>query len=127
MPKTSAPVRTRRARSPQSEEPRRTRSQESAAPARTGGRTPERLVADLSAIVLCLIGGLLALALLRPGSAGMVGTFLFQFIRLWMGSVVHVAPLFFFGAGLALALDHRRANSSQMLFGIAGMLIVLFG
>jgi S-DNA-T family DNA segregation ATPase FtsK/SpoIIIE len=127
MPKTSAPTRTRRARAPQAEEPRRARSQESAAPARTGGRPPERLIADLSAIALCLLGGLLTLALLRPGSAGMVGSFLFEFIRLWMGSVVHVAPLLFFGAGITLALDHRRATSSQMLFGIAGMLIVLFG
>lgn len=127
MAKTSAPTRTRRARAPQAEEPRRSRSQESAAPARPGGRSPERLWADLTAIALCLLGGLLTLALLRPGSAGMVGAFLFEFIQLWMGSVVHVAPLLFFGAGAALALDHRRANNSQMLFGIAGMLIVLFG
>lgn len=127
MPKTSAPTRTRRARAAQPEEPRRARVPESAAPARVGGRSPERLWTDLTAIVLCLVGGLLTLALLRPGSAGMVGEFLVSFLRLWMGSVVHVAPLLFVGAGISLALDHRRATNVQMVLGMAGLLIVLFG
>jgi S-DNA-T family DNA segregation ATPase FtsK/SpoIIIE len=82
---------------------------------------------DLAAIVLALIGALLAVALFRPGSAGIVGSFLVHFIRLWMGSVVHVAPLLFFGSALALALDYRRATHGQMLLGIGGIMTVVFG
>jgi DNA segregation ATPase FtsK/SpoIIIE, S-DNA-T family len=79
------------------------------------------------AIGLCLVGILLALGLYKPGSAGGVGAFLVHFIRFWAGHVVYVAPLLLFGAGLALALDFRRATDGQMVAGVTGLLVTLFG
>jgi len=70
---------------------------------------------------------LVGLALLRPGSAGIVGAFLVSFLRVWMGAVVTVSPLIFFGAALMLALDYRRATTKQLVLGVAGILVVLFG
>jgi S-DNA-T family DNA segregation ATPase FtsK/SpoIIIE len=83
--------------------------------------------ADLLAIGFCLLGVLLALGLYRPGSAGPAGTFLVHFFRFWMGHVVHVAPLLLFAAGLGLAMDYRRATNLQMVLGVAGILVMLFG
>ena len=108
------------------------------APARNGPGSPAdrvdaaerssgRLLADLVAIGLCLMGALLALGLYRPGSAGWVGSSLVAFIRLWMGHLVHVAPVLFVGAGFGLALDYRRATNAQMLAGVAGLLVMVFG
>ena len=70
---------------------------------------------------------LLALGLYRHGSAGMIGSGLVQFVRLWTGAVVGVMPVFFWAAALALALDVRRVANNQMWLGLAGMLVVLFG
>ncbi len=110
-------ARTRRPRS----NPRPAPARQAAAPVRPQLRT------DLFAIGLALVGVLLALALYRPGSAGPFGRLLADLIRLLMGHVVFVAPVLFLGAGAALALDWRRATSSQMLWGVAGILVMLFG
>lgn len=90
-------------------------------------RPEGRLRADLFSIGLCLVGVLLALGLYRPGSAGFVGATLVYFTRFWMGYVVHAAPLLFLGAGLMLALDYRRATNLQMVLGMTGFLVMLFG
>src|SRR5688500_18947109 len=92
---------------------RRPRSHPALAEPRTGmpspadGRPPRpapknsaQLKTDLLAIGLFLLGALLALGLYRAGSAGGVGAFLVQFFRLWMGYVMHVAPLLFAGAAM---------------------------
>jgi S-DNA-T family DNA segregation ATPase FtsK/SpoIIIE len=91
------------------------------------GRSNGRLATDLSAIGMALVGALLALGLWAPGSAGWIGGFMVDFIRLWMGYVVNLAPVLFIGGGLALALDYRRATNTQVVLGAAGLLAVLFG
>src|SRR5688572_4056863 len=86
-----------------------------------------RLFSDLAAIGMCLLAILLALGLYAPGSSGPVGSFLVQFIRFWMGSVVYVAPVLFLVAGIALAMNYERALSAQALLGVGGLLVMLFG
>src|SRR3954449_9485752 len=93
-------TRTRRPRSrpvPMEEGPGAGRLTSSAA-----GRAPGRLGADLAALGLVLTGVLLGLGVYRPGSAGVVGSFLAQFIRLWTGYAVHVAPILLLGTGFLL-------------------------
>src|SRR6185369_5458360 len=43
------------------------------------------------------------------------------------GQVVYVAPLLFLAAGMALAFDYRRATNVQMVLGVTGLLVMLFG
>lgn len=126
MPRTnSAATRTRRPRS----RPGTADSLDLPArrPADPGARSNGRLLTDLAAIGLGLLGVLLALGLYRPGSAGAFGGLMVHFVQLWTGAVVQVMPLFFWGAALALALDFRRVANNQMALGIGGLLIVLFG
>lgn len=127
MDRTSASPRIRRPKSrPQPlEEAESSPKRPAARSAASAGRG--QLHSDLLAIGLCLVGALLALGLYRPGSAGWMGAFLVQFVRFWMGHVVMVAPLFFFGAGLMLALDYRRATNAQMVLGVVGLMMMLFG
>jgi cation transport ATPase len=123
---STAPVRTRRVRPAPEEPPRRPRPSTPAAEV-SSSRAQSRLRTDLISIAIGLLGVLVALALYRPGSCGVVGSFLVHFLRLWMGTVVHVSPLLLIGSAMMLALDYRRATNMQLLVGVAGMMVVLFG
>ncbi|MFN3652416.1 MAG: DNA translocase FtsK [Armatimonadota bacterium] len=121
---TTTRPRARRTRSKTSSPPPRPFS----APTAVGRGEPERsITADLLAIGMGLVGALLAISLWKPGSAGVVGTFLVHFVRLWMGHCVWVAPLLFLGTALGMALDYRRATNLQMVLGVTGLLALLFG
>jgi S-DNA-T family DNA segregation ATPase FtsK/SpoIIIE len=134
---TSASSRTRRstkaAALPEPELPaRRARGGEAvahgkAAPARISSERAQQLQSDLLAIGCFLVGALVAVALYSKGGAGVAGGYLVEMLRFWIGQMVHVSPILFLGAGLALALDYRRTTSSQMLIGIGGLLGVLLG
>lgn len=136
MATTKTATRTRRPRtnptlpapSPASTVTGRGREKETARP--RGGEVNVRtgqLRSDLFALGLGLLAALLTLALVKPGSAGLVGSGLIHFTRLWMGHAVHVAPVLMVGLALMLVFDYRRATNLQMVVGVGCLLATLFG
>ncbi len=125
MPTTKTASRTRRPRSKPAAASSRARN-EGGKGAAAIPQSPQ-LRSDLFALGMVLVAALLGLALLRPGSTGMVGAGLVHFVRLWMGHAVHVAPILMVGAALMLVFDYRRATNLQMVAGVTCLLITLFG
>jgi S-DNA-T family DNA segregation ATPase FtsK/SpoIIIE len=98
---------------------------------RTDRELPKKGVArrraDFLAVLCFLVGTLLALALLRKGSAGWLGASGVEVVRFWVGHVVVVCPLLLYGVAFALVVDYRKVLDSQLVWGTLGLLAVVLG
>lgn len=83
--------------------------------------------ADLGALGIVLLAGLLAGGYYLPGSTGALGGWFVGFSRLWIGILTAVAPILLCGAAVLLAFDRRRALSPQMALGCGLLLLALLG
>ena len=90
-------------------------------------RVSSQLRADLTALVLGLLGILLLLAIFRPGSAGPFGTAMYRLLQLGFGHGVHVFPMLFLIGAVALAMDCQRYGSVAAWLGAGGVLVTFFG
>lgn len=83
--------------------------------------------ADLGALGIILLAGLLAGGYYLPGSTGAAGGWIVAFSRLFIGVLTAAAPLLLAAVAAFLAFDSRRALNRQMGIGAGLLLLALLG